>query len=97
MNVMQIPGTDLTYGTVPGALRSDKTFFDLPLYLVGKYSENPNVPGTQLNVNLALAITWFKGIAICCAFFDNNSPPLRQFLCNKILLKTNSYRKGNAH
>ena len=28
MNVMELPGTDLTYGTVPGAPRSDsKTFF----------------------------------------------------------------------
>ena len=26
MNVIQYPGTDLTYGTVPGAPRSDKTF-----------------------------------------------------------------------
>ena len=76
------------------ALRSDKAFFGLPLYLVGKHSENPNVPGTQLNVNLALPITCFEDVTICYVFFNNNSPPPRQFLRNIILLKTNSYKRG---
>ena len=35
-----------------------KTFFDLHVYLAGKYCENPRVPGVQLNVNPARAITW---------------------------------------
>ena len=47
---------DLTYGTVPGALRSHKNFFGLPLYLAGKYCKNPKVPGAQHNVNPARAI-----------------------------------------
>ena len=51
------------------------------------HSINPKVPVTQLNVNPARAITWFVGVTIYCTFFNNNSPPSRQFLCNKILLK----------
>ena len=88
---------DLTYGTVQGALRSDKTFFSLHLYLAGKYCKNLKVPGTQLNVNPARAITWFVDVTMYCTFYNNNSPPPRQFLCNKILLKKISYSKGNAH
>ena len=41
----------------------------------------------QLNVNPARALTWLVGVTIYCTFFNNNSPPPRQFLCNKILLK----------
>ena len=41
----------------------------------------------SLNVNPAQAITWFVGVTIYCTFFNNNSPPSRQFLCNKMLLK----------
>ena len=41
----------------------------------------------QLNINPARAITWFVGVTIYCTFFNNNSPPFCQFLCNKILLK----------
>ena len=74
-----------------------KLFFGLHLYLVGKYCENPTVPGALLNVNLARAIAWIVGISISCTFFNNNSPPPRQFLCNKILWKKISYSKGNAH
>ena len=55
------------------------------------------MPEAQLNVNPARAITWFVGVTICCAFFNNNSPSPRQFLCNKIPLKKISYSKGNAH
>ena len=55
---------DLTYGSVPGAPHLDKTFFGLHLYLAGKYCKNPKVPGAQLNVNLARAITWFVGVTI---------------------------------
>ena len=71
-----------------------KPFFGLHLYLIRKYRKNPKVPGALLNVNLAGAITWFVDISICCASFNNNLPPPRQFLCNKILLKKNSYSKG---
>ena len=82
---MQQPGTDLTYDTVPGAPRSDKTFFGLHLYLAGKHCEKLKVPGAQLNVNRARAITWFVGVTVYCTFCNNNSLPPRQFLCNKIL------------
>ena len=88
---------DLTYGTVPGALRSEKTFFSLYLCLAGKYCENLKVPGAQLNANPARAITWFVGVTIYGTFFNNNSPPPCQFLRNKILLKKISYRRGNPH
>ena len=91
---MQQPGTDLSYSTVPGAPRSDKTFFGLHLDLAGNYCENPKVPGAQLNVNPGRAITWFVNVTIYCTFFNNNSTPPRQFLCNEILLKKISYSKG---
>ena len=69
---------DLTYGTVPGAPRSNgKTFFSLLLYLAGKYCKNLEVPGAQLNVNPARAITWFVGVTIYCTFFNNNPHPPR--------------------
>ena len=74
-----------------------RLFFGLHLCLAGKYCKNPRVPGAQLNVNPARAITWFVGVTIYCTFFNNNSPPPRQFLCNKVLSKKISYRKGNAH
>ena len=45
----------------------------------GKYCENPKVPGAQLNVNPAHAITWFVGVTIYCTFFNNNSHLPRQF------------------
>ena len=79
---------------MPGALRLDKTFFDLHLYLVGKFCKNSKVPGAQLNVNRARAITWFGGVAIYCTFFNNNSLPPRQFLCNKALLKKKATVRG---
>ena len=74
-----------------------KLFFGFHLYLAGKYCKNPSVPEAQLNVNPARAIAWFEGATIHCAFFNNNSPPPRQFLCNKILLKKISYSMGKAH
>ena len=77
--------------------RSDKTCFDLHLYLAEKYCKNLKMPGAQLNINPAWAITWFVGVAIYYTFFNNNSPPPRQFLCNKILLKKISSGKGNAY
>ena len=52
------------------------------------------MPGAQLNVNPARAITWFVGVTIYCTFFNNNSPPPRQFLYKKILLKKISNSKG---
>ena len=74
-----------------------KTFFDLYRYLAGKYCKNHKVPGVQLNVNPAWAITRLVGVTIYCSFFNNNSPPPGRFLCNKILLKKISYSKKNAH
>ena len=70
-----------------GPQHLDKTFFGLHLYLARKYCKNPKVPGAQFNVNSARAITCFVGRTIYSTFFNNNSPPSRQFLCNKILLK----------
>ena len=72
MNVMQLPltRTDLTYGAVPGAPHSHKTFFGPHLYLAGKYCENPKVPGAQLNVNPARAIAWFVGVTISIVHFS---------------------------
>ena len=95
MNVMQQPGTNLTYGTMPGApLSNSKTFFGLHVHLPGKYCEKPKVAGALLNVNTVRAIIWFAGVTIYRTFFNNNSPPLRQFLSKKILLKKNySYSK----
>ena len=79
---------------MPGAPRSHKTFFDLHFYLGRKYCKNPKVPGAQHNINPSRAITWLVGVTIYCTFFNNNSPPSRQFLCNKILLKKISNSKG---
>ena len=72
---------------MPGAPRSDKTFFGFSLYLAEKYCENLEVPRAQLNVNPARAIPWFVSVTIYRTCFNNNSPPPRQFLCNKMLLK----------
>ena len=74
---------------MPGALRSDKTFFGLHLYLARKILQKSQSAGAQLNVNPARAITWFVGVTSYCTFFNNNSPPPRQFLCNKIPLQKN--------
>ena len=68
--------------------RSYKTLFDLHLYLAGKYCENPKVPGAQLSVNPARAITWFVGVTNYCTFFNNNLPRPGHFLCSNILLKS---------
>ena len=87
MNELQYPGTDLTYGTVPGAPRSGKNFFGLHLHLAGKYCKNSKMPVAQLNVSPPRAITWFVGVTIYCTLFNYNSPPPLQFFCNKILLK----------
>ena len=58
MKVMQQPGTDLTMAQCqePHAQMA-KLVFGLHLYLAGKSSKNPIVPGAQLNVNPARAIT----------------------------------------
>ena len=82
---------------MPGALHLDKTFFGLHLYSTGKYCKNPIVPGAQLSVNPARAKTWFVGVTIYCTFFNNNSPPPRQFLCKKYFWKKIRYGEGNAH
>ena len=67
MNVMQQPGTDLTYGTVlETRAQMVRPFFVLHLYLARKYCENPEVPRAQLNVNPARAITWFVGVTTYC-------------------------------
>ena len=60
-----------------------RLFFGLHLYLAVKYCENPKVPGAQLNVNPARAITWLVGVTIYRTLFSNNSPPPRQFYATK--------------
>ena len=72
-----------------GPRTQKRLFFSLHLYLAGKYCKNPTVLGAQLNLNVsqAWATTWFVGVTIYCTFFNYNSPPPHQFLCNKILLK----------
>ena len=97
MNVMQQLGTDLTYGSVPGTPRSNKTFFGLHLYLAGKYCEKLNVLGAQLKVNRARPITLFVAVTIYCNFaiiihlhhasFHATKNFLKKVLCNKIPLK----------
>ena len=52
------------------------------------------MPGAQLNINPARAITWLIGVNIYHTFFNYNSLPLSQFLWNKTLLKKTSYSKG---
>ena len=74
-----------------------RLFFGLHPYLAEKYCRNPKVPGAQLNVYPARAITWFVGVTIYSTFFNSNSPLPRQFLCNEILLKEINYSKRNAH
>ena len=65
-----------------------RLFFGLHLYVFGrKILQNPRVPGAQLNVNRARAVTWFVEVTIYRTFFNYNSFLPRQFLCNKILLK----------
>ena len=71
-----------------------RLFFGFHLYLAGKYCKNPQVPGAQLNVNPVRVITWFVGVTIYRAFFNNNSPTPCQFLCNKILSKKTSTVRG---
>ena len=63
-----------------------RLFFGLHLYLAEKCCKSLKVPEAQLNVNPAREITWFVGVTIYGTFFNNNSPPPLQFLCNKILL-----------
>ena len=97
MNVMQLPGTDLTYG-IMGPHAQIRLFLVFTCRdLAGKYCKNPKVLGAQLNVNPALVITWFVGVTIYCTFFNNNSPPPLQFLCNKNTFEKINYSKGNAH
>ena len=81
---------DLTYGTVPGAPLSEKTFFGgLQLYLAGKYCINLKMPGSQLNVNMARAITWFVGTTIYCTihFLMTIHLHLASFYATKCFLK----------
>ena len=61
---MQQPGSDLTYGTVPGAPRSDRNTFFWSLPIFGKkmlrksQSARGPAPEARRNVNPARAIAW---------------------------------------
>ena len=82
---------------MPAAPRLYKTFLSSPVgYLAEKYCKNPIVPGAQLNVNPARAITWLVGVTIYFTFCNNNSPPPGQFFSNEIVLKNICYSNGNA-
>ena len=75
------------------APRSCKTFL-IFIHIWHKNIEKiPKCRGSKLNVSPAWAITWLVGVTIYCRFFNNNSPPTRQFLCDKILSKKMSYSK----
>ena len=52
------------------------------------------MPVAPRNVNPARAKTWQLGVTIYCTVFNNNSPPLRQFLREKILLKKKARRNA---
>ena len=97
MNVISITrdGFNIWHSAMGHALILD--FFGFHLYLARKYCKNPKEPWSPHNVNPAQARTWCVGVTIYRAFFDNNSPPPRRFLCNKLLLKKIRYSKGNAH
>ena len=82
---MQLPETDLTYGTVPGAPGSDAFFYSS--VFGRKISQKSQSTRGPTQCKLGRAITWFAGVTICCLFFNNSSSPLCQFLCNKILFK----------
>ena len=81
---------------VPWAPRSDETFFwSSPVFGRKILQKSQNDRGSTQSKS-ARAITWLVGVTIYSTFFNNNSPPPRQFLCNEILLKKISYSKGNA-
>ena len=85
-DVMQQPGTDLTYGAVPGAPRSNgKTIFSCSPVFDRKILQKSQGARGPTQCKSGRAITWFVRLTIYCTFFNNNSPPPRQFLCNKIL------------
>ena len=58
MNVMQYPGLDLPYGTVPGARAQTVTFLVFTCIWQKDVAKIPKVPGAPRNVNPALVITW---------------------------------------
>ena len=94
INIMQYPGSDLPYDTVPGVPRSNgKTFFGFNLYLARRYCKIPKVQGAPRNVNPAWAIPWLFGITIYCTFFNKDSLPPRQFFHEKRLSEKKSLRK----
>ena len=49
-----------------------RLFCGLHLNLAEKYCENLKVPGAQLNVNPARALTWFVRVTIYCTIFSYN-------------------------
>ena len=89
MNVMQYPGLDLLYGTVPWVPISDgKIFFGLHLYLAGRCFENSQSAMAPRKCESGPGTTWLVGVTIyCIPFCSNNSPPPRQFLRTKYFKK----------
>ena len=57
----------ITYGTAPGALRSDgKTFLTFAYVFQEDVAKISRVLGAPSNVNSARAITWLASVTICC-------------------------------
>ena len=72
---------------MPGVPHSCKTFFGLHLYLAGKYCENPKLPGGQLNLNPAWAITWLVGVPSIVHFAITVHQHLASFYATKYFWK----------
>ena len=70
MNVMQQPGPDLFYSTVPGPrAQMVRHFFDLHLYLAGRSCENPQSARGPARCKSGPAITWLVGVIFYCTIF----------------------------
>ena len=87
---------DLTYGTEPGTLRSGKTFFWFSPVFGKKILQKSQIARCPTQCKSGPGNSMVLGVAIHDTFFNDNSPPPRQFLCGKIVLKKISYTKGNA-
>ena len=90
MNVMQYPGTDLTYSTLPDAPRSDKTFFwSSPVFGRKILRKSQSARGStecksSRNNNI---VSRCKSSIVGLHFSITIYFHLASFLCNEILLK----------
>ena len=80
MNVVQQPGPDLFYGTVPGPRAQMVRLFFLSSPIFGrKILLNPQSARGPARCKSGPEITWLVGITIYCTIFQqqfsNSSPP----------------------